>query len=84
MYRPPCLCTTQFLKDFLALSGFLSSTGSSFIICGNINVHLDIECGDRLRFNNILQCCGFVQSVSGPTFTGSFTGSHSGCFDISL
>ena len=67
VYRPPGSCTTQFLEDFLALSGFLSSTGSSFIICGDINVHLDIECGDRSRFNDILQCCGLVQSVSGPT-----------------
>ena len=67
VYRPPGSCTTQFLEDFLALSSFLSSTGSSFIICGDINVHLDIECGDRSRFNDILQCCGLVQSVSGPT-----------------
>ena len=67
VYRPPGSCTTQFLEDFLALSGFLSSTGSSFIICGDINIHLDIECGDRSRFNDILQCCGLVQSVRGPT-----------------
>ena len=67
VYRPPGSCTTQFLEDFLALSGFLSSTGSRFIICGDINVHLDIECGNRSRFNDILQCCGLVQSVSGPT-----------------
>ena len=57
----------SFSKDFLALSGFLSSTGSKFIICDDINVHLDVECGDRSRFNNILQCCGLVQSVSSPT-----------------
>ena len=42
-------------------------TGSRFILCGDINVHLDVECGDRSRFNNILQCCGLVQSVCGPT-----------------
>ena len=36
-------------------SGFLSSTGSRFIICGDIKVHLDVECGDRSRFNDILQ-----------------------------
>ena len=58
VYRPYGSCTTQFLEDFLALSGFLSLTGSSFIICGDINVHLDIECGDRSRFNDTLQCCG--------------------------
>ena len=67
VYRPPGSCTTQFLEDFLALSGFLSSTGSRFITCGDINVHLDVECGDRSRFNNILQCCGLVQSVCGRT-----------------
>ena len=67
VYRPPDSCTTQFLEDFLALSGFLSLTGSSFIICGDINVHLDIECGDRSRFNDILQCCSLVLSVSGQT-----------------
>ena len=51
----------------VALSGFLSSIGSNFIICGNINVHLDVECGDRSRFNDNLQCCSLRQSVSGPT-----------------
>ena len=35
VYRPPGSCTTQFLEDFLALSGFLSLTGSSFIICSD-------------------------------------------------
>ena len=35
---------------------FLSSIGSNFIICGDMNVHPDVECGDRSRFNDILQC----------------------------
>ena len=61
MYCPPGACTAQ------ALSGFLSLTSSKFIICTDINVHLDVECGDRFRFNDILQFCGLVQSVSGPT-----------------
>ena len=67
LYRPPGSCTTQFLEDFLALSGFLSSIGSNFIICGDINVNLDVECGDRSRFNDILQCCSLSQRVNGPT-----------------
>ena len=53
-------CTTHFLEDFLALSGFLSSVGSNFIICCDISVHLNVECGDRSRFNDILQCCSLV------------------------
>ena len=36
----------------MSLSGFLSSIGFNFIICGDINVHLDVECGGRSRFNN--------------------------------
>ena len=80
MYRPPGSCTTQFLEDFLALSGFLSSTGSSFIICGDINVHLDVECGDRSRFNDIL----VLWFGSKCLWPDSFTGSHSGCSDIAL
>ena len=32
-----------------------------------INVHLDFECGDRSRFNDILQCCSLIQGISGPT-----------------
>ena len=65
VYHPPGSCTTQFLGDFLALFGFLSSTGSKFIICGDINVHLDVECGDKARFKDILRCCDLDQSVSG-------------------
>ena len=53
VYRPPGSCTIQFLEDFLALFGILSLIGSNFIICGDINVHLDVECGDRSRFNDI-------------------------------
>ena len=67
MHPSPGSCTNQFLEDFLARSGFLSLFGSNFIICGDINVHLDVECGDRSRFNNILQCCSLIQGVSGPT-----------------
>ena len=67
VYRPPGFCTTQFLEDFLALSGFLSSIGSNVLICGDINVHLDVESGDRSRFNDILQCCSLSQCVSGTT-----------------
>ena len=73
LYHPPGSCTTQFLEGFLALSRYLSSIGSNFIICGNINVHLDDECGDRSRFHDILQCCSLVQGVSGPTHIFSHT-----------
>ena len=40
---------------------------TNFIICGDINVHLDVECGDRSMFNDILWCCSLVQKVGGLT-----------------
>ena len=67
VYRPPGSCTTPFLETFLALSGFLSSVGSNFIICGDINIYLDVECGDRSRFYDIIQCCSLIQCVYGLT-----------------
>ena len=63
VYRPPGLYYSISGRS----SGFLSSIGSNFIICGDINVHLDVECGNRSRFNDILQCCSVSQCVSGPT-----------------
>ena len=48
---PPVLVLLNFRKIFWL---FLSSISSNFIICGDINVRLDVECGDRSRFNDIL------------------------------
>ena len=59
LYHPPVSCTTSFLS-ILVLSGFLSSIGSNFIICSNINVHLDVKCCNRSRINGILQCFNMV------------------------
>ena len=44
----------------MALSGFLPSFGSDFLICGDIFIHL-------FNFNNVLQCCNLVQGVTGTT-----------------
>ena len=52
----------------MALLGFLFSIASNFIIFSDLSVHLDVECGDRFRFNDILQCCSLVQGVSGQTY----------------
>ena len=81
VYRPPGSCTTQFLEDFLALSGFLSSIGSNVIICGDINVYLDVECGDRCRFNDILHTLDILISPCDSDFVrnvsvGDFVSDH--------
>ena len=64
MYRLPVLVLLNFWKIFWL---FLASIGSNFIICSDLNVHLDVECGNRSRFNDILQCCSLTPCVSGPT-----------------
>ena len=67
VYHPPVSCYDGFLEDFLALSGFLSSLGSNFLICGDSFLHLDVDCRDRFNFNDVLKCCNLVQGVTGPT-----------------
>ena len=49
------------------LSGFQSSFDFNLINCGDINVHVDVECFDKSRFNDILQCCNMVQGCTGHT-----------------
>ena len=44
LYRPPGSCSNNFLDDFLTLASFLSSTSSEFLICGDVNIHLDVDC----------------------------------------
>ena len=63
VYHPP---PPRFLHYSISgiFSGFLSSIGSNFLICNDINVHLDVEYGDRSRFNDILQCCSLIQCVN--------------------
>ena len=53
-------------KHLLVFSVFLLSIGSSYIICGYGNAHLDVECTDKSRFNNIFQYCNLDQGVISP------------------
>ena len=57
----PCL-----FDDFLFFSGFLSSVTYSFIICGDFNVHVVINCMDQRKFLDLIDISNFVQSVNQP------------------
>ena len=46
----------------------MSSIGSNFIIYGDLNVNFDVQCCDRSRFKDILQCRNMVQGFTGPTY----------------
>ena len=65
VYRPLGSCSNGFLDDFLTLAGLLSSISSDFLICNDVNIHIDVDCHDRCRFNDITQCCNLVQGVTG-------------------
>ena len=46
VYHTPGSCSSAFSDDFLLFCGFLLSLTSSFIICGDFNVHVDTDCTD--------------------------------------
>ena len=67
VYRTPGSCSSAFLDDFLFFCGFLSSLISSFIICGDFNVHVDTYCINQRKFLNLLDTSNLAQNVNKPT-----------------
>ena len=49
------------------LSDFLSLIDSNFIICGDINVHADVECCDRSILITFFNVATWLKVVTGPT-----------------
>ena len=67
VYRTPGSCSSACLDDFLFFCGFLSSLTSSFIICGDFNVHVDTDCIDQRKFLNLLDTSNLAQNVNKST-----------------
>ena len=67
IYRPPGSCTINFLEEFMSFVGFLSSIKSSYDICGDFNIHVDIPDGDGYKFMTFLDSCDLKQLFSQPT-----------------
>ena len=67
VYRPPGSCSNPFYDEFYTLVEFLSSTNSSFIICGDFNIHIDTTSRDSPNFLNILDSCNITQHVHSAT-----------------
>ena len=67
VYRPPGSCSNPFYDEFYTLVEFLSSTNSSFIICGDFNIHIDTTSRDSVNFLNILDSCNITQHVHSAT-----------------
>ena len=67
IYRPPGSCTCNFQEEFMSFVGFLSSVNSSYYICGDFNLHVDVPLGDGHKFMTFLDLCDLKQLVNQPT-----------------
>ena len=67
IYRPPGSCTCNFLEEFMSFVVHLSSINSSYYICGNFNIHVDLPVGDGYKFITFLDLCDLKQLVNKPT-----------------
>ena len=67
VYRPPGSCSDEFLDQFLNLFEYLSSVSSSFLMCGDFNIHVDTTSSDSIKFLNCLDSCNIAQHVHSPT-----------------
>ena len=59
--------TCNFLEEFMSFVGYLSSINSSYYICGNFNIHVDVPVGDGNKLTTFLDSCDLKQLVDKPT-----------------
>ena len=64
IYRPPGSCTSNFLEEFMSFVGYLSSINSSYYICGDFSIHVDVPFGDGHKFITFLDLCDLKQSIN--------------------
>ena len=67
IYRLPGSCTCNFLEEFMSFVDYLSSINSSYYICGDFNIHVDVPVGDGHKFITSLDLCDLKQVVKKPT-----------------
>ena len=62
--RPPGSCSINFLEEFMSFVGFLSTIKSSYYICGDFNIHVDVSDGDGYKVMTVLDSCDLKQLVN--------------------
>ena len=67
IYRPPASSVVKFFEDFLSYVGFLSSLSSSFVICGDFNLHVNIMSPTVSEFKSVSDSCCLSQYIDFPT-----------------
>ena len=67
LYRPPCSSVQVFFEDFLSYIAFLSSLSSSFVVCGDFNIHVDSVSSVVSEFKSVIDACCMTQYINFPT-----------------
>ena len=67
IYRPPWLCSSIFLDEFMSFVCFLSSVDCNYFMCGDFNIHVDVPCTDSHKLKVLLESCNLRQSVNNTT-----------------
>ena len=67
IYRTSGSCTCNSLEEFMSFVGLLSSINSSYYICGDFNIHVDVPVSDGYKFMTFLDSCDLKQLVNQPT-----------------
>ena len=67
LYRPLASSVQVFLEDFLSYIGFLSSLSSSFVVCGDFNIHVDSGSLMVSEFKSVIDACCLTQYIKFPT-----------------
>ena len=67
VYLPSASSVVNFLKDFLSYVVFLSFLSSSFVICGDFNIHVYAMSPTVATFKSIIDSCCMTQYIDFPT-----------------
>ena len=67
LYRPPVSSVQVFLEDFFSYIGFLSFLSSSFVVCGDFNIHVDSASPLVSDFKSVIDVYCFTKYIEFPT-----------------
>ena len=73
IYQPPASSVVNFLEDFLSYVGFLFSLSSSFVICVDVNIHVNVMSPTASEFKSVIDSCCMTQYNDFPTHLHGYT-----------
>ena len=79
LYRPLALSVQIFLEYFLSYICFLSSFSSSFVVCGDFNIHVDFVSPLVSEFKSVVDDWCLTQYIDFPTHLHGHTLDYQRC-----